>query len=92
STQSQFAFALYENLKAQGVDVLLDERDERFGAKMKDFELLGFHCALIVGKALAEQKVELVLREGLQKIELDAQDSAKLVGRLLGILGGENVS
>lgn len=72
STQYEFALTLYEELKSQGVDVLLDERDERFGVKMKDFELLGFHSALIVGKALSEGKVEFILREGLQKRELKA--------------------
>ena len=92
ASQNTFANWLYEALLAQGFDVLLDDRDERFGSKMKDFELLGFYCAVIVGKVLEEEKVEIILREGLQKIELSTQDSTKLVGQMLDILGEKNVS
>lgn len=79
SAQSEYASAMYENLKARGVDVLLDERDERFGVKMKDFELLGFDYALIVGKGLSEGRVELVKRDGLQKRELESARASEQV-------------
>lgn len=78
NTQSEFAIELYDTLKAQDVDVLLDDRSERFGAKMKDFELLGFRSAVIVGNALNEGKVEFVLRDGLQKSEILAYDTQSL--------------
>ena len=39
--QVKLAQELYDELKSQGVDVLLDDRKDRFGAKMKDYELLG---------------------------------------------------
>lgn len=79
NAQSEYANSIYENLKAKGVDVLLDERDERFGVKIKDFELLGFTYALIVGKGLSEGKVELIKREGLQKRELSADKDTLLM-------------
>jgi len=63
---------LYEELKAQGVDVLLDDRKERFGFKIKDFELIGIPLAVVIGKNLADGKAELILRDGLEKIEVDA--------------------
>ena len=50
-------------------------KDERFGFKMKDFELIGAYQALIIGKALGEGKVELIKREGLQKRVIDANDA-----------------
>ncbi len=63
--QSAFANELYEKLDKK--KVLLDDRKERFGYKMGDFELLGFPYALIVGKGLKEGEVELVERKTLQK-------------------------
>ena len=70
--QSSFASELYESLKREGVEVLFDDRDERFGFKMKDFELIGVHLAIIIGKSLEEGRVEIVLREGMQKHEIPA--------------------
>jgi len=61
---------LYEALKSQGVEVLLDDRKERFGFKMKDFELIGIPLAVVIGKNLAEGKVEIITREGLLKEEI----------------------
>ena len=75
SEQMAYATHLYEELMARGIDVLLDDRDERFGFKMKDFELIGAYQALIIGKALGEGKVELIKREGLQKRVIDANDA-----------------
>ena len=70
--QMSFASELYEKLKCEGVEVLFDDRDERFGFKMKDFELIGVHLAIIIGKSLEEGRVEIVLREGMQKHEIPA--------------------
>lgn len=81
--QVAFAQNLYECLRSRHIDVLLDDRDERFGSKMNDFELLGFHSAVIVGKALAEEKVEMILREGLRKIEISIRDSEFLVTQII---------
>ena len=63
----KFAQELYGDLRKAGVSVLLDDRNERFGVKMNDFELMGFPYAVIVGKGLAEGTVELVTRDGLTK-------------------------
>ncbi len=63
---------LYDALKAQGVDVLLDDRKERFGSKIKDYELLGVPYAVIIGKKLQDGFVEFVIREGLVKEEVSA--------------------
>lgn len=81
--QVAFAQNLYERLRSRHIDVLLDDRDERFGSKMNDFELLGFHSAVIVGKALTEEKVEMILREGLRKIEINIKDSEFLVTQII---------
>jgi prolyl-tRNA synthetase len=54
---------LYEELKAAGVEVLLDDRDERGGVKFKDADLLGIPVRITIGaKSIAEGKAEIKLR------------------------------
>jgi prolyl-tRNA synthetase len=65
--QKAFGEELYKKLKDAGVNVLLDDRPERFGFKMKDFELLGFPKAVIVGKGLVDGEVQIVDRKTSQK-------------------------
>jgi len=50
------------DLTSAGVDVLLDDRDERAGVKFKDAELIGVPYRVNIGKKLAEGKVEVVDR------------------------------
>ncbi len=61
-------------LEAAGVDVLLDDRDERAGVKFKDAELIGVPYRINIGKKLADGQVELVDRL-TQKTEDLAVDS-----------------
>ena len=74
--EAQMALAeeLYAALQERGVEVLFDDRKERFGFKMKDFELIGTPLGVVIGKNLAEGKVELIGREGLEKEQIAAED------------------
>jgi prolyl-tRNA synthetase len=65
---------LYNTLKARGVDVLIDDRKERFGPKIKDYELMGVPHAVLIGKKLAEGSVEFITRKGMQKEEVSAAE------------------
>jgi prolyl-tRNA synthetase len=56
------AEALYRDLQAQGVDVLLDDREERVGVKFKDMDLIGIPLQVVIGKGLAEGNIEASLR------------------------------
>jgi prolyl-tRNA synthetase len=49
-------------LDVAGIDVLLDDRDERAGVKFKDAELIGVPFRIAIGKKLAESNVELLNR------------------------------
>ncbi len=49
-------------LESAGVDVLLDDRDERAGVKFKDADLVGIPYRINIGRGVAEGKVELVDR------------------------------
>ncbi|MNC56440.1 Proline--tRNA ligase [compost metagenome] len=60
--QTAAAEALYEQLAQLGIEVLLDDRDERAGVKFKDSALMGLPVAIVVGKAAAERKVEYMDR------------------------------
>jgi len=53
---------LYTSLDAAGVEVLLDDRDERAGVKFKDADLVGIPYRVVTGKAIADGKVEIVNR------------------------------
>ena len=63
---------LYAAALEAGIDVVFDDRKDRFGAKMKDYELIGIPHAVIIGKKLADGKVEFVTRKGMEKEEVDA--------------------
>lgn len=76
--------ALYKDLKEAGIEVLLDDRKERFGFKMKDFELIGIPLAVVVGKNLSGGKMEIITRKGLSKEEVD---SSEILGEVLRRLG-----
>ncbi len=53
---------LASKLSAAGIDVLLDDRDERAGVKFKDAELIGVPYRINIGKKLSDGQVELVDR------------------------------
>jgi prolyl-tRNA synthetase len=54
------AEGLYETLRAAGLDVLLDDRDERAGVKFKDADLIGIPRHIVIGeRGLKEGAVEL---------------------------------
>ncbi len=62
--------ALYAQLQEAGVEVLLDDRPERFGPKMSDFELIGIPLAVVIGKKLADGQAEIIVRDGLERTDV----------------------
>ena len=60
--QRQAAAEIYAAFKKAGLDVLLDDRDERPGVKFKDADLVGIPYRITVGKKLPQGIVELVER------------------------------
>ena len=79
----QLAEKIYAELSAKGIDVILDDRDERPGFKFKDSELIGFPVRLAIGeKSLARGQVELKPRAG-QMIPVPAQDAVPKILELL---------
>ncbi len=71
---------LYAELTTQGVEVILDDRDERPGVKFKDSELVGFPLRLGIGeKSLAKGEVEIKPRGGALLPEKTDQAVPKLL-------------
>ncbi|MGA3280083.1 MAG: proline--tRNA ligase [Smithella sp.] len=55
---------LYHSMKALGIDVIFDDRDERAGVKFKDAELIGIPLRITIGqKNLSQGNVELKIRK-----------------------------
>lgn len=70
---TDFAFELYEKLKNNGVDVIIDDRDVSPGVKFKDSDLIGFPVRVVIGeKNFKDGKVEVKLRK---------EKTAEIVGR-----------
>lgn len=62
---------LYEDLKARGVDVILDDRDMRPGVMFADWELIGVPHRIVIGdRGLKTGEVEYVCRRSLDKKEM----------------------
>ena len=71
---------LYQDLLAEGIEVLLDDRDERPGSKFKDADLLGIPLRVNVGaRGLKEQSFELQERRAGERVMLPIEGAAQKV-------------
>ncbi|HPT82861.1 MAG TPA: proline--tRNA ligase [Limnochordia bacterium] len=85
--QAQAAHKLYQELLAQGIEVVFDDRDERPGVKFKDADLIGFPIRVTIGpKSLEKGEVEIVIRRTKEVKSLPAD---QVVPAIRGILEGE---
>lgn len=71
--QKETATKLYEELMAIGIDVILDDRDERPGVKFKDADLIGIPYRITLGKKLKEGKVEFFTRKNKQVLDISLE-------------------
>ena len=81
--QKSTAESIYNELKAAGYEVVIDDRDDRAGVKFKDADLIGFPYKIIAGKTAAEGKVELIIRETGEKEELSVDNAIERVKELI---------
>ena len=73
--QMRIAEEIESALEKQGIEVMLDDRDERPGVKFKDADLLGIPVRITVGRRAGEGIVEYKLRRESEKIELPAEEA-----------------
>jgi prolyl-tRNA synthetase len=80
---------LHDALAARGVDVLLDDRDERAGVKFKDADLVGYPVRVVAGKGVANGLLEVrPRRDAASAREVALADAADAVTALLAELRG----
>jgi prolyl-tRNA synthetase len=70
---------LAAELEAAGLDVLLDDRDERAGVKFKDADLVGIPYRINVGRKAADGIVELVTRATSTSVDVKLSEAVDLV-------------
>ena len=73
---------LYKDLHRAGLDVLLDDRDERAGVKFKDADLIGIPYRITIGKKIGDGVVELFDRQAKQSEDVKLSDVVAHVQRL----------
>ncbi len=80
SQQMEYAEKIYTELHAKGIEVILDDRNERAGVKFKDADLIGFPIRITVGKkAIEEGIVEYKLRKESTVEEISMAEAIKKV-------------
>jgi prolyl-tRNA synthetase len=85
SALNETAARLYRELEAAGIDVLLDDRDERAGFKFTDMELLGIPLRITIGpKGLAKGELEITERKGLVTTVVRVDEVVAEVARRVG--------
>ena len=83
------ATEIYEALRAEGVETLLDDRPERPGVKFKDADLLGIPVRITVGsRGLKQGTVELKKRINSESQDVPADGAAAAARAALAELGG----
>ena len=73
---------LYKDLRAAGLEVLLDDRDERAGVKFKDADLIGIPYRITVGKKITDGAVELFDRAAKQSTDVSLDEIVSRVQSL----------
>ncbi len=79
--QVAIANKLHDELQAAGIEVILDDREERPGVKFKDMELIGIPYRITVGRGVKDGKVELKPRIG-ESVEVSIEDAVNEVKKL----------
>ena len=75
--QMKVANELYEKLTAQGVEAVIDDRDERAGVKFKDADLIGFPYRITVGKTIQDGLVEFKTRKTGEIVTIKPEEAAQ---------------
>ncbi len=75
---------IYDSLESAGLDVMLDDRDERPGVKFKDADLMGFPYKAVIGpRGLKENKIEIKSRRTGETQLVAINEAASFLGNLI---------
>lgn len=79
--QMKVAEDLYKKLQDNGIEVILDDRDDRAGVKFKDADLIGIPLRITAGKTLQEGLVEYKVRETGEVLKITPDEAvSKVIG------------
>ena len=81
--QAKVAGELYEKLCALGIEVVIDDRNERAGVKFKDADLIGFPIRITVGKTISEGLVEFKTRADGEMVKIPVDEAIEKCQTLL---------
>lgn len=81
--QVKVAEEIYEALLNDGIDSMIDDRDERPGFKFKDADLIGIPFKVVSGKRAGEGIVELKIRRTGETLEISKDDVVSTVRELM---------
>ncbi len=73
--QSKVAEGIYSELAAKGIEVILDDRDERPGVKFKDADLMGIPIRITVGRGAGEGMVEYKMRRDADRTDMTVEEA-----------------
>ena len=73
--QMKLTGEIYNALSKSGVEVIIDDRNERPGVKFKDADLIGIPIQIVVGRDATDGKVEFKERRASEKAILDVDDA-----------------
>ena len=76
--------SLYMSLKSAGIDVALDDREERAGFKFKDADLIGYPIQIVIGaRSLEAGEVEIKIRKSGEKMNISLDEVETYVQKFI---------
>lgn len=78
-----YAYSLEKELEEAGIDVLVDDRDERAGVKFNDMDLLGIPFRVTVGRAFKDGEVEFKLRRDSDSTNISTDKIVKTIKKAI---------
>jgi prolyl-tRNA synthetase len=70
--QFNLAHRIYAQLQDAGVEVVMDDRDERAGVKFKDADLIGYPIRITAGKKAGDGVLEVKMRDAATPLDIPA--------------------
>lgn len=81
--QVSLANKIYDELNIMGIDVILDDRDERVGVKFNDMDLIGIPIRITVGRDSIDEKIEFKLRNSKDFELMNYKDALIKIEKLI---------
>ena len=80
---SKYANKLHDDLIKNGIDTLLDDRDERPGVKFNDMDLIGIPLRVTIGKKFSDGNIELKFRTDENSKDIKTTDALREIKKIV---------